>query len=130
MARTQTHAQAQTQREPAAAQVLTRATLRAADNLGLTQRDLSSILGVSAASISRLGKSRLIDQGSKEWELALLFLRLFRSLDSIVGGDVSAARAWVHAENDHLGGVPRELVARVDGIVRVVEYLDALRGKS
>lgn len=121
---------AQRQAAPQAAAVLTRATLRAAERLGLSQRELSTVLGVSAASLSRLGKHRQVDPASKEGELALLFLRAFRSLDSIVGGDADVARAWLHAENDHLGGVPSALIARVDGLVRVVEYLDALRGKS
>ncbi|MCC6902355.1 MAG: DUF2384 domain-containing protein [Polyangiaceae bacterium] len=121
---------AQPQAAPRAAAVLTRATLRAAERLGLSQRELATVLGVSAASLSRLGKRRQVDPASKEGELALLFLRAFRSLDSIVGGDADAARAWLHSENDHLGGVPSVLIARVDGLVRVVEYLDALRGES
>jgi transcriptional regulator with XRE-family HTH domain len=111
------------------AAVLTRATLRAADKLGLSQRDLAKLLGVSAASMSRLSRGRTIDPSGKEGELALLFLRLFRSLDALVGGDESAANAWFHAKNLHLEGVPAELVARVDGLVHVVEYLDAMRGR-
>jgi uncharacterized protein (DUF2384 family) len=111
------------------APVLTRATLRAAERLGFSQRELAKLLGVSAASLSRLGRSRQVDPGSKEGELALLFVRVFRSLDSLVGGDEQAARDWLRADNLHLGGVPAELVASVAGLVRVVEYLDAMRGK-
>ncbi|MCC6213483.1 MAG: DUF2384 domain-containing protein [Polyangiaceae bacterium] len=110
--------------------VVTRATLRAAELLGMGQRELAAVVGVSASSLSRLGRSRTIEIESKEGELALLFLRLYRSLDSLVGGDVAAARAWFRAENDHLGGAPAELVGRVEGLVRVVEYLDALRGRT
>jgi transcriptional regulator with XRE-family HTH domain len=111
------------------AAVLTRGTLRAAEKLGLSQRDLARLLGVSPASMSRLSRGRAIDPLSKEGELALLFLRLFRSLDALVGGDEVAARAWFHARNLHLDGVPAELVARVDGLVHAVEYLDAMRGR-
>jgi transcriptional regulator with XRE-family HTH domain len=111
------------------AAVLTRATLRAAEKLGLSQRDLARLLGVSPASMSRLTRGRAIDPVSKEGELALLFLRLFRSLDALVGGDEVAARAWFHARNLHLDGVPAELVAKVDGLVHAVEYLDAVRGR-
>lgn len=114
---------------PDSGAVLTRATLRAADKLGLSQRDLAKLLGVSPASLSRLARGRAIDPAGKEGELALLFLRLFRSLDALVGGDESAARAWFHARNLHLDAVPAELVARVDGLVHVVEYLDAMRGR-
>jgi uncharacterized protein (DUF2384 family) len=120
---------AQLAQAPDPAAVLTRATLRAAERLNLSQRELASLLGVSAASLSRLVGRRRIDPQSKEGELAALFVRVFRSLDSLVGGDESAAQKWLRADNVHLGGVPAELMASVTGMVRVVDYLDALRGK-
>jgi Antitoxin Xre/MbcA/ParS C-terminal toxin-binding domain/Antitoxin Xre-like helix-turn-helix domain len=115
--------------EPRSAAVLTKATLRAAERLTLPHKSLAKILGVSEASLSRTGRGRSIAPDGKEGELALLFVRLFRSLDSLVGGSESAAHKWLHAHNDHLGGVPAEMVERVDGLVHVVEYLDAMRGK-
>lgn len=114
---------------PAAPAVLTRAVLRAAEELGLRQRELARVLGTSEASVSRLAGARQIDPGSKEGELALLLLRLFRSLDALVGGSREAARAWLRAANDHLAGVPAERIGRVEGLVDVVRYLDAVRGK-
>jgi transcriptional regulator with XRE-family HTH domain len=112
-----------------AGSVLTRATLRAGERLGFTQRELARLLGVSPASLSRLGRSRQIDPEAKEGELALLFVRIFRSLDSLVGGDEDAARRWLRADNLHLGGIPAELLMNVEGLVRVVGYLDAMRGR-
>lgn len=113
----------------ASGSVLTKACLRAAEGLGLPQKRLAAILGVSEATVSRLGRSRALDPDSKEGELAILFLRLYRSLDTLVGGDGEKARAWLRAENRHLGGVPAERIATVTGLVDVVSYLDALRGK-
>jgi hypothetical protein len=113
--------------DPAA--VLTKALLVAARLLGLRNRDLAHVIGASEASISRLASGRLIEPVSKEGELALLMLRLFRSLDALVGGDESKARAWLHAENHHLGGVPAERIRRVEGLVDVVQYLDSMRGR-
>lgn len=122
---------------PDAAAVLTRAVSRAGAALGLSQRALGEVIGVSASSMSRLvgppekaggGRGRTIDPGSKEGELALLFVRLYRSLDALVGGDESKARAWLYAFNHHLGAVPAERVRSVQGLVDVVEYLDAMRG--
>jgi len=58
-----------------------------------------------------------------------LFLRLFRSLDALMGGDEAKARAWFKAENAHVGGVPAERIRTVEGLVDVVQYLDAMRGR-
>ena len=112
------------------AEVLTRALVRAARGLGLNQKTLASAIGVSEATVSRLSRGRSVDPGSKEGELALLVVRLFRSLDALVGGDGEQARAWMQARNLHLAGAPAELIRSVGGLVHVVEYLDALRGKS
>ncbi|HYX65452.1 MAG TPA: antitoxin Xre-like helix-turn-helix domain-containing protein, partial [Burkholderiales bacterium] len=72
---------ARPQPSPAPDAVLTKAVLRAADLLGLSSRALARILGVSEASVSRLvSGSRAIDPASKEGELALLLVRVYRSL--------------------------------------------------
>lgn len=129
--------------EPDPSQVLTRAVLRAADFLALTQEDLAAILGTSPASVSRMasGKRRLerpsgggrMDAGGaggKEFELACLFLRVYRSLDALVGGDLQKGRAWLTADNRHLGGAPLTLIKTIPGIAHVADYLDAMRGKT
>ncbi len=111
--------------------VLTSATLRAAALLGLTDADVAQVIGVSGATVSRLrGRQRTISLGSKEAELALLLVRIYRSLDGILGEDREAMRAWFNEKNRHLGGTPRELIRRADGLVHVLEYLDAMRAKS
>ena len=79
--------------------------------------------------MSRLQRGRGIAPASKEGELALLFLRVYRSLDTLVGGDDARARAWLSAHNDHLGGVPADRLTSVQGLVDVVQYLDAMRGR-
>jgi DNA-binding XRE family transcriptional regulator len=109
--------------------VVTKAVRRAAAALGLTQRELARVLGVSESTVSRLGASKLLDDTKKETELALLLVRVFRSLDALVGGDEAKARAWFSAANTHLGGVPRERVQTAEGLVHVASYLDAMRGK-
>ena len=114
---------------PAADAVLAKATLAAARRLGLTNRDLAGVLGTSDASISRLSRDRPLRAGSAEAALAALFVRLFRSLDALTGGNEVQSRAWFSAPNRHLGGVPAARVQSVEGLVDVVQYLDAFRGK-
>lgn len=114
---------------PDPALVVSTATIAAADRLGLTSRHLAAVIGVSEATVSRMQRGRGISPTSKEGELSLTFVRLYRSLDTLVGGDDAKARAWLHAMNDDLGGVPADRIRTVEGLIDVVQYLDALRGR-
>lgn len=115
---------------PRTAAVLTKAVVRAARALGISQKTMAATLGVSEASVSRLTRGRTIDPDTKEGELAILFVRLYRSLDSLLGGDEAAARSWMHARNLHLGATPADQIRTVTGLTHALEYLDAMRGKS
>ena len=64
-----------------------------------------------------------------EQTLALLLIRAYRALFVLVGGDPAQMRHWWHTSNRHLDGAPVELIRNVQGLLRVVEYLDAMRGK-
>ena len=108
--------------------VLTKATLRAAERLGLSGRRLAEIVGISEATVSRLKRGEaVLEAGSKPFELAALLVRAFRSLDAITGGDEAVARAWMTTANTALGATPVERMATVQGLVDVTTYLDARR---
>ncbi len=111
-------------RKPSAEAVVAKALVRAARGLGLSQAEVAGVLGTSAASVSRtFAGERPIAPDSAEGRHA------FRSLDTLVGGDEEKARRWLEAPNTHLGGQPpRALLASTPGLVRVAEYLDAMRG--
>src|SRR3954466_15641057 len=96
--------------------VLAKATLSASDRLGLKSRHLALVLGSSEASVSRLQHQRGLDPQSKEGELPLLFLRMYRSLDALVGGDDAKAKAWLAAPNEHLRATPAERIMSVEGL--------------
>lgn len=109
--------------------VLTKAVIRAAQALELSQAKVARTLGVSDPTASRMfGEKYLLDPARKEWELAALFVRLFRSLDSIVASD-EKARAWLDSENKALGDRPVNLLGTAEGLIRVLHYLDAARGR-
>jgi hypothetical protein len=107
--------------------VLAKAVLRAATLMGLNQGALAEILGMSTASVSRMKDGEYV-LGQKEFELAAFLVRVYRSLDALFGGQASNVGAWLHAENRHLGGTPAILVRRIEGLVRVAQYLDFMRG--
>jgi len=108
--------------------VVTKALKRAAERLELSNRVLAGVLGLSEATVSRMSTGTYqLDADTKPFELAVLFLRLFRSLDGITGGDAAVARAWLRNDNTALGATPIALIDSVQGLVNVVAYLDARR---
>jgi hypothetical protein len=110
--------------------VVTTASLRAAERMGVPQTVLGRIIGVSDASVSRMSAGTYtLAPGEKSFELAVLFVRLFRSLDAMAGGDESVARAWLRNPNLALGAEPLTLMQTVSGLVQVVAYLDAHRAR-
>lgn len=117
--------------EPAPAQqarVITKATIRAADRLAIRSNVLAKILGLSEATMSRMRKGDyLLEPHDKAFELAVLFVRFYRSLDAIVGGNDAVAAQWIKNENSGLDGVPLVLIQTVAGLTNVIDYLDARR---
>ena len=111
-----------------AGRVVTSAVVRAADRLRLTARALATVIGVSEATVSRMRHGVYsLDPGSKPFELAVLFVRLFRSLDAITGGDEAVAAAWLANDNTTLRGRPADLIQTIPGLIDVIAYLDARR---
>jgi hypothetical protein len=112
------------------AATVSKATIRAARLLGLTNAALAAILGLSEPTISRLSSAAYrLEPGSKPYELALLLIRLFRSLDAMVGGEPQAMRSWMGSENRALDGIPSERIRSVTGLVEAVAYVDSARAR-
>ena len=113
---------------PDPAAVVTRAVLRAAANLELSSKVVAHTLGVSEATVSRLKSGRRrIEPAEKAFELAALFVRLYRSLDALTGGDDAVSARWMANANSALAGTPVALIQSVEGLMRVIQYLDARR---
>lgn len=107
--------------------VLTKAVVRAADRLGLSQKALGQVLGLSESVISRMRSGGYVLERGKAFELAVLFVRLYRSLDAIVSGDEKSAREWMRHENLALRAKPLDLIQKVHGLIDVIQYLDTRR---
>ena len=113
---------------PTESRVVTKAAIRAAERLGIKNIVLAKILGVSQPTISRMRTGAyLLEPGQKAFELAILLVRLYRSLDGIVAGDDRVASDWLKNENTALDGAPIELIQSVSGLTNVIGYLDSRR---
>jgi transcriptional regulator with XRE-family HTH domain len=110
--------------------VLSKATLRAAEHLDLSGKALAEVLGLSEATVSRMKTGQYhLAATDKAFELAALFVRLFRSLDAITGGDDESSRSWLRAQNTVLRAQPIDLIRSVRGLLETVMYVDSRRAK-
>lgn len=108
--------------------VLAKATWRAAEFLGLKGSELAEVIGVSESVVSRIRNGeRGIGPDTKEGQLAMLLIRVFRSLDALVGNSERHRRLWLNSHNQALNGVPCQLLRQPAGLVNVLQYLDAHR---
>jgi|LauGreDrversion4_2_1035121.scaffolds.fasta_scaffold378201_2 hypothetical protein len=107
-------------------EVLGKATLNAAARLGISQQQLENIIGRNRSSISRSG----INPKSKEGELSLLLIRCYRSLHALMGGDDLNVKHFMQTKNRITQGVPKEQIYHIHGLVYLVQFLDAMRGRA
>ena len=90
----------------------------------MSQTELGKVIGKDRTSISRG-----LDPISKGGELALLLIHCYRNLHVLVGGKPEDIIHWMQTDNHHTSGLPIEQVLTVQGLCRVLDYLDAMRGK-
>ena len=108
------------------ASVLTKALLNAAKEMGISTSYLEKIIGKDRSTFERTD----ISPESKSGELALMLIRCYRNLSVLVGDNSEHIQHWMHTQNKGTQGIPVEQISRVDGLVHVAEYLDAMRAKS
>jgi DNA-binding XRE family transcriptional regulator len=77
---------------PSDSAIVAKAALRAAERLDVTNKLLARIIGVSEATVSRMRRGDYPLE-NKPFELAIMFIRLYRSLDAVIGGDDAVAKA-------------------------------------
>ncbi len=120
---------AQIETAPTPRAVLAKAVLKAAEQLGLKQAELAAVLGIHRTAVSRLRQTPSLDPDSKAGELALLLIRVARSLYALTGGDEVWIRHFMRTPNKLTGGVPAQQIAHIQGLVAVLQFVDAMRGK-
>lgn len=111
--------------------VLGNATICAAQELGLSHAELARVIELSEPSVSEVASgARGIDPASKEGQLALLLVRVFRSLDPLVGSDATKRQDWLRSQNNALNGTPLALIETPYGLVATLSYLDGVRATA
>jgi hypothetical protein len=105
--------------------VVTKAFIRAGQQLGLSGKQLAAIIDVSEAQISRMGSGLISLHSSNHhsWDGALLLTRIYLGLLSMFG-DLTTAKLWLHGYNTALRGIPVELIANFEGLIDVTRYVE------
>lgn len=133
----------------AEAKAVSKAIGRAADWLGISNAELAAVIGKSSPTITRLKRGQYtLNPQTKTYELAIQFLRVYRSLFAFAGGDQNWAQDWLRQPNIGLAGLAPEDYARssedltsmgrvpisemkdIEGLLNVADYLDARRAHS
>lgn len=105
--------------------LLTKALLRAADQLNLSA-DLAQLLQIAPEEAATLQTgSRLLDADKPEWGGALKLVGMFRTLIELLSTP-ERAKAWLGTPNDTLGASPIDLLRSPDAEL-VHRYLSAVR---
>ena len=92
--------------------ILTEASLRAAHFLGL-----------DTAQVAQISKETQLESE----EVAILLVRAYKSLHSIMGGHEAEMRVWISSENSHLKGIPEQLIMSAGGLNDVTCYLERFK---
>lgn len=114
---------------PDRSHILATALNKLKDQLGISSEELGEILGVHRNTLSRNLHKGQINPTSKEGEISLLLIRVYRALFALNGGNLEAIKHWLRTYNRHIQAIPIETMKTILGISRVVNYLDAIRGK-
>lgn len=109
--------------------VLAKAVLNAADQLDLKQAQLAAVLGMHRTAISKLKSNPELDPATKQGELAVMLIRIYRALYSLMGGDLEWMRHFMKTHNTATGGIPVEQIESIGGLMAVLQFVDAMRGK-
>ena len=106
--------------------IIAKALLKTKDLLFLTGPEIEDITGISESKLSRIKNHKALINDKKKYQLAVLLIRLYRSLDSITNSD-DVSSQWIRNQNHALNGVPAELINTPQGLIDVINYLDSRR---
>jgi len=117
------------QQKPTPEVVLAKAIINASEQLGLKQSEVAEAIGMHRTAFSRLKSNPTLDPKSKEGELALLVIRIARALFALTGGDKHWIKHFMRSQNKMTGGIPALQIANIEGLMSVLRFVDAIRGK-
>lgn len=116
-----------TSKQNSPSRIVSTGLLQAASDLELSGKELGNIVGLSEATVSRLRNGKwTLQKDTKSYEIAMVFLHVHQRLKSVMGGNIDRMKDWLHARNEDLGSSPLTLLNKLQGLFRVLFYLQHL----
>lgn len=109
--------------------VLAEALLKTAERLGLKQVQLASVIGVELAIINQMETNPVLDPTSQQGKSALSLIRLYQALHGLTGGDPVWINHFMNSQNTITGDIPIQQIQTKNGLVKVLEFVEALSVK-
>ncbi len=107
--------------------VLATALLNAGTQLSLDHSELAAVLGLHRSAISRLKQNRQLKPESKQGELALMLIRIYRALHALSNGSLPWMQHFMHSPNNLTGHVPAQQIQHIEGLIKVMLCVEALQ---
>jgi hypothetical protein len=96
----------------------------------MTLGQLARVIGVSESAMKNYSRGSAVINSPKNQELSLGFIRVYRALFAILGGNREQLQHWMSTPNRHLNSQePRALATNYQGLAELNVYLDAMRGR-
>ena len=108
------------------ATVLAEAVLKTTDLLGLSNTQLTAVVGLDLASMNQIEFSAVLEPTSAHSEAGLLLIRLYQSLSALTGGDSEWIDYFMNAFNTATNGVPTQQIQNRKGLEKVLTVVEAL----
>ena len=116
--------------QPTDAALVTHAFIEAGRELGMTLGQLAKVIGVSESAMKNYSRGSADISSPKDQELSLGFIRVYRALFAVLGGNREQMQHWMHTPNRHLNQqTPAALPTTYQGLAELNVYLDAMRGR-
>ena len=107
--------------------VLTKSTLRAGSQLGLTDAEIANLLEIDLHEISAVNAGlHYLCGDTRAGQRAIALVKVCKALMANVGLDESIGKLWISSHNTALAGVPASLMQTDEGMNAVLAYLQQM----
>ena len=109
--------------------VLTKASWKAAELLGLKPEQFVRILHLECLDMNLSEATLMFDPNSKQGEIALILIRIYKALYHLNGGDIKWMHHFLNSPNLLTGGIPIEQLESMSGLLSVLNTVESLQHK-